>query len=106
MSSGDRSKTFGGHRPAAEDTDIDNIPINKNKPIWDAILMPKAAPITFSPVDLRKTMIDVSARHHHVSEFTATACLTRSLSNQRRNAAGYVRRNFILRSFIIKPDTG
>jgi hypothetical protein len=65
--------------------------------------MPKAAPIIFSLIDQRKTIIDVSARHHHVSEFTVTACLTRSLSNQGHNAAGTVFYNFILSSLFINP---
>jgi hypothetical protein len=72
---------------------FDNIPINKNKPIGNAIMMPKAVLTVLSLKDPIKTMIDISARHHQVSEFSATACLSRSLSDQGTNTAGYVCRN-------------
>ena len=67
---------------------FDNAPIIKNKPIGNAIMMPKAVLTVLSLKDPIKTNIDTSARHHHVSVFSATACLAGSLSNQGRNTAG------------------
>jgi hypothetical protein len=50
---------------------LDNAPINKNKPISDAILMPKVALPILSLIVSLKTMIDISAHHRHVSVFSS-----------------------------------
>jgi len=85
---------------------LDNAPINKNKPIGTAIIMPKAALAVLSLMDPIKTNIDISARHHHVSVFSAN-CISLSFFVQSRPQCSRIRLPKFHSGIILhQPKTG